>query len=112
MSSTEPVPSPGHWWEGMTRRAFLMRSTVATAAVGVAGSMPGLGGLLTAGAADAPAVEPEATEVGDDAGVLTGPLLAHVRDLTTGEITLFQGEQELVVRNPALARQLFSVMHP
>jgi len=110
MSSTEPVLSPGHWWEGMSRRAFLMRSTVATAAVGVAGSLPGLGGLLTAGAADVPAVEPEATEVSEDAGALTGPLLAHVTDLTTGEITLFQGEQEFVVRDPALARQLFSAL--
>ena len=41
---------------------------------------------------------------------LTGPLLAHIRDLSTGEITLFQGEQEFVVRNPALARQLFSAL--
>ncbi len=112
MSSTEPVPSSGRWWEGMSRRAFLARSTVATAAVGVAGSMPGLGGLLTAGASDAPAVEPEAAEVSEDAGTLTGPLLAHITDLSSGEITLFQGEQELVVRNPALARQLYSAVHP
>ncbi|MGO9661410.1 MAG: hypothetical protein ACLQVK_10745 [Acidimicrobiales bacterium] len=111
MSSSEPVPSSAHWWEGMSRRAFLLRSTVATAAVGAAAAVPGLGGLLTAGASDVPAVEPEATEVGEDAGVLAEPILAHVRDLGTGEITLFQGEQEFVVRNPALARQLFSVLH-
>jgi hypothetical protein len=110
MSSTEPVPSPVHWWEGMSRRAFLARSTIATAAVGAAASMPGLGGLLTAGASDIPAVEPEANDVSEDAGTLTGPLLAHVSDLTTGEITLFQGEQEFVVRDPALARQLFSAL--
>jgi hypothetical protein len=85
---------------------------MATAAVGVAGSLPGLGGLLTAGAADAPAVEPEVNDVSEDAGSFTGPLLAHIKDLSTGEITLFQGEQELVVRNPALARQLFSALHP
>jgi hypothetical protein len=110
MSSTEPVASPGHWWEGMSRRAFLARSTMATAAVGVVGSVPGLGGLLAAGASDAPAVEPEATEVSEDAGSITGPLLAHIRDLSTGEITLFQGEQEFVVRDPALARQLFAAL--
>jgi hypothetical protein len=85
---------------------------MATAAVGVAGSLPGLGGLLTAGAADAPALEPEVNDVSEDAGTVTGPLLAHISDLSTGEITLFQGEQELVVRNPALARQLFSALHP
>jgi hypothetical protein len=110
MSSTEPVPSPGHWWDGMSRRAFLTRSTMATAAVGVAASVPGLGGLLTAGASDVPAVEPEVNEVSEDAGALTGPLLAHVTDLSTGKITLFQGEQEFVVRDPALARQLFSAL--
>jgi hypothetical protein len=36
--------------------------------------------------------------------------LAHIRDLSTGEITLFQGEQEFVVRDPALARQLFAAL--
>jgi len=81
-----------------------------TAAAGAVASMPGLGGLLTAGASDIPAVEPEANEVSEDAGALTGPLLAHVSDLSTGEITLFRGEQEFVVRDPALARQLFSAL--
>jgi hypothetical protein len=33
-----------------------------------------------------------------------------VKDLGSGEISLFQGEQETVVRNPALARQLFTAV--
>ncbi len=37
---------------------------------------------------------------------LSEPLVAHVRDLSTGEISLFNGTQEVIVRNPQLANQL------
>ncbi len=45
---------------------------------------------------------------GADAGAanLSEPLVAHVRDLSTGEISVFNGTQEVVVRNPQLANQL------
>jgi hypothetical protein len=112
MSETQPSASQPRRWDGMSRRAFLVRGSLATAAVGVAGSVPGLGSLLTTGASDAPEVEPEVAGAGEDAGAVASPLLAHVKDLATGEISLFQGEQEVVVRNPALARQLFSALRP
>ena len=44
--------------------------------------------------------------------VAAQPLLAHVKDLSTGEISLFQGEREVVIRDPALARRLFSAARP
>jgi hypothetical protein len=96
----------GSWWDGLSRRAFLRRGAVTAAAVGVVGSVPGLSGLLVGGAAEAPAAESGATEAEGDVGALTQPLVAQVKDLGTGQISLFQGEQETVVRNPALARQL------
>ena len=97
----------------LSRRAFLRKGTVAAAAVGVAGTvLPGLSGLLASGASEAPAVEPAASEVEGDAGALTQPLVAHVKDLGTGEISLFQGEREVVLRDPALARRLLSAVHP
>ena len=105
--ATEPS---GGWREGFSRRTFLRRGTLAAAAVGVVGSVPGLSGLLVGGAAEAPAAESAATEAEGDLGALSEPLLAHVKDLGTGEISLFQGEQETVVRNPALARQLFTAV--
>ena len=39
-------------------------------------------------------------EAADDSGALTEPLVAHVKDLGTGEISLFQGEQEVIFRVP------------
>jgi len=36
----------------------------------------------------------------------TQPLVAHVRDLSTGEIGIFNGTSEFVVRDPALARSI------
>jgi hypothetical protein len=103
--------TPG-WLSGLSRRSFLRSGTIAAAAVGVVGSVPGLSGLLAGSAAEAPAVESAATQSETDLGSLSQPLLAHVKDLDTGEISLFHGESEVVVRDPALARRLFSAARP
>jgi hypothetical protein len=100
------------WFGGLSRRAFLRRGTLTAAAVGVMSAVPGLPGLLAGGASEAPAVDSGISEAEGDAGALAEPLLAHVKDLGTGEITLFQGEREIVVRNPSLARQILSAAHP
>jgi hypothetical protein len=47
-------------------------------------------------------------DVEDDAGGLSEPLIAQVKDVTTGEMSLFQGEREVVVHIPDLARSLMS----
>jgi hypothetical protein len=92
----------------LSRRSFLHRSAFTAAAVAVAGSVPGLSGLVAGTAPEAPAVDAGVSEAADDSGALTEPLVAQVKDLTTGEISLFQGEREVVVRSPALARSLLS----
>ena len=91
---------------GVTRRTFLGRGSMAVAAAGVLSSVPGLSSLLGAGDAEAPAAD--ASIAGADAGAanLSEPLVAHVRDLSTGEISLFNGTREIIVRNPQLASQL------
>jgi hypothetical protein len=38
---------------------------------------------------------------------MTEPLVAHVRDIATGEIGLFSGTHEVVFHDPALAARLF-----
>ncbi len=38
---------------------------------------------------------------------MTEPLVAHIRDLSTGEIGLFSGEKEIVIHDRSLARSLF-----
>jgi hypothetical protein len=39
------------------------------------------------------------------------PLVAHVRDLATGEIGLFSGTREIVFHDPSLAARLFRATH-
>jgi hypothetical protein len=84
---------------------------MAIAAAGVLSSVPGLSGLLSAGETEVPAAD--ASIAGGDAGAvdLSEPLVAHVRDLSTGEISLFNGTREVIVRNPQLAGQLARAIH-
>jgi hypothetical protein len=90
----------------------LRRGTFTAAAVAVAGSVPGISTLLATTSADAPAIDTGLTDAADDGGALTEPLVAQVKDLNTGEISLFQGEREVTVRSPALARSLMSAARP
>jgi hypothetical protein len=43
----------------------------------------------------------------DPSEELTEPLIAHVRDLSTGEITVYMGENEYTYRDQQLASRLF-----
>ena len=43
---------------------------------------------------------------GAGAADATQPLVAHVRDLSTGEIGVFNGTREVVVRDPELASRI------
>jgi hypothetical protein len=38
---------------------------------------------------------------------LSEPVLAHVRDLASGEISLFVGEREITIKDPQLVARLF-----
>jgi hypothetical protein len=108
----QAAPPPSGWRAGLSRRNFLQRGALTTAAVAVASSVPGVSALVATSAADAPAVDTGVSDVADEAGPLTEPLIAHVKDAGTGEISLFQGEQEVVVHSPALARSLMSAARP
>ena len=92
-----------------SRRMFLTRGSIAVAAAGVATSIPGLGSTLFAGEAEAPAEEAAVADgAGAAAGAMTEPLIAHVRDLASGEIGLFSGTRETVFHDPTLAARLFN----
>ena len=105
--SDERAEQTGGWRDGLSRRSFLRRGTFTAATVAVVSSVPGLSSLV-AGTADVPAVETGASDAEMDSGVLSEPLVAHVKDVGTGEISLYQGEREVLVRSPALARSLMS----
>ena len=88
---------------GLSRRRFITGSSLTVAAAGLAGSLPALPAAITAAESDAP----EANDAITDADSLAGPLVAHVTDLQRGEISLYAGEREVVLRDPALAARLF-----
>jgi len=95
----------------LDRRAFLARSSLIAAAAGAVAAVPGVLGVLTAEAPELDAtasdtVAAESDQLGMTAADATQPLVAHVRDLSTGEIGIFNGTSEFVVRDPALARSI------
>ena len=90
----------------LSRRAFITRGSVAVAAAGVVASIPGLPSALAIGESEAPAAEPAIADAA--AGTMTEPIVAHVHDLATGEISVYSGTQEVMVRDPGLAHRLFN----
>jgi hypothetical protein len=109
----EPQSGGGQFQSaGLSRRKFIHRGTLTAAAVGVATSVPGWSGLLTSGVASAPAAEEDATQVDGEMGAVSQPLFAQVKDLSTGEISVFQGEREVIIRDTAVANRLFSAARP
>jgi hypothetical protein len=101
----------------VSRRSFLKGGSAAVVAAGAISSIPGLpaivgaletqapadAGAADAGAADAAAAGAAASDT-EAPAALSEPLVAHVRDVTTGEIGLFSGTREITVLNPQLAR--------
>ncbi len=96
----------------VSRRSFLKGGSAAVVAAGAISSIPGLpaivGALETQAPADASAADAAAAGAAasdtEAPAALSEPLVAHVRDVTTGEIGLFSGTREITVLNPQLAR--------
>jgi hypothetical protein len=93
-----------------SRRKFLTHGSVGVAIAGAAAAIPGLPSLLVSAEGDAPAVENAATTVGEDGAApsLAEPLVAHVTDMQTGQISLFLGQREVIYNDPALAARLLN----
>ena len=93
----------------LSRRVFLKGGTAAVVAAGAISAMPGLPALIgaaeTQGPADVGAAESAVAE-GESSVSMTEPLVAHVRDLASGEIGLFSGTREITVLDPRLAAAL------
>ena len=91
----------------LNRRDFLKGGSMAVAAAGVVSAVPMALPALAGAVTTAPT---NAEDVGEGAdqtrGHLDQPLVAHVRDLDTGEIGLFYGDHEVVYRDRKLAAQL------
>lgn len=88
----------------MGRRQFLRTSgaTAGIAAAGLAGVLPS---LLPA-AEDDGAATAEAVPAAADASSLSGPVTAHVADLSSGEVSVFYGDRTMLVHDPQLAGRI------
>ena len=92
----------------VSRRIFLKGSSAAVVAAGAISAIPGLPAIIgmaeTQGPADATTAEAAVTET--ESAVMSEPLIAHIRDLATGEIGLFSGTREITLLDPQLAARL------
>ena len=89
--------------EKHSRRAFLRRTSVAVGAGGAVAAVPGLRAIL--GSTPTPTAESTAADLVKGTS-LGEPLVAHVRDVATGEIDLFVGTEQITYRDPQLAARL------
>jgi hypothetical protein len=91
------------------RRKFLKQAGVATAAGGAAVVMPAsFAGFLGGGAAGATPVSHTAGPDLPSGANLDQPVVAYLRDLKTGEISLFKGDRHVSIRDKHLAARLFN----
>ena len=93
---------------GLSRRVFLMRSSLVAAAAGAVSAVPGLATILGSAESEAPALDGSMPELDGAAGGATGagPLVVHVRDVSTGEIGILNGTREVVLKDPRLVARL------
>jgi len=81
----------------LTRRSFLKQTSVSMATVGLLSSLP-----ASAAIPHSPQdTTPEPPDV-----ALSGPIIAHVTDVTTGEVSLLVGAREIIFRDPQLVARL------
>ncbi len=83
----------------LTRRSFLTQTSVGAATFGLLPAVPAL------------AVTPDSSEAAApelSAAAFTGPMIAHVRDVVTGEVALLVGTREIVFRDPQLVARLLN----
>jgi hypothetical protein len=91
----------------LSRRLFLKRGSLGVVAAGIASSVPGASLISSLGSEGGDAGEAaslSSAEVGS--ANEAGPLVAHVTDVSTGEISIFLGENEYSYRDPQMAARL------
>jgi hypothetical protein len=88
--------------ESIDRRRFLVRGGAVVAAAGVASTVP----LSAANALSSDRKHGRNVTIPDDA-TLDEPVVAHLRNLRTGEVALFKGHTEVTVKDKQLAALLF-----
>jgi len=90
--------------EDLSRRGLLRNGSFAVMGVGLLGAVPAGLAPKTANRSPATASESAALPTGTS---LDGPLVAHVKNLSTGEIGVYMGTSEVTFRDPQLAAKLY-----
>jgi hypothetical protein len=90
-----------------SRRAFLVRGSMGAAAAAIATAIPGMPSLATTATEEAPATDDAAVSTFGTEVSSAQPLIAHVTDLRSGQMSLFLGEREFTVVDRGLAGRLF-----
>lgn len=89
--------------DDVSRRGLLRNGSLAVVGAGLLGALS----TPAASAADrTPVAAPESAALPGGAS-LNGPLVAHVKDLKTGEIGVYMGTTEVTFRDPHLAVKLY-----
>lgn len=91
--------------EKLTRRLFFKEASLGVATTGILAVTP----ALTTDSAEIPEATTPLAEL--SASGLPANLIAHVRDIATGEISLMVGTQEIVYRDPELVARLLRAVH-
>jgi hypothetical protein len=89
---------------GLSRRVLLTRGSLTMVAAGVVSAMP----AMPAAVNEAEVAAPDAESLVSDTDALDGPLVAQVKNLHTGEVSLFSGDREISVFDRGLAARLFN----
>lgn len=87
----------------LTRRGFLGTATIGAAAAGVISTVPGM--TLASDSQEIDAGEVPAASMAE-------PLVAQVRDFSTGEISIMSGLREVIIRDPQMVMRLVKSMTP
>jgi len=93
--------------EPTSRRQFLKRGSAVAAAAGVAATVPAsaaraLNSGKSRSESDPPLPDDESVDV---------PVVAHVRDVRKGLVTLYTGEREITIKDRRLAAALYRATH-
>ena len=88
--------------KSFSRRKFLRQTSVAVGMAGAVAAVPGLPASLSSSQLK--------DGVGTVPGNLAEPLVAHVRDLKSGEIDVFVGTKHVTTRDPHLAARIFKAI--
>lgn len=86
----------------LTRKGFLGKTSMGAAAIAAVVSVPGLAHVPEVEAAPEFKLRPEE---------LRGPVVAHVRNVKTGEIAVLVGTREIVYRDPQFVKRLLKAAH-